>query len=74
MMEQTPSQSSINVQEKGVRDNLVLAIKSFGFERAGLHQPTPSCSVSSTLSDYVPDMTPFPGKSQKPQTSPPPLE
>ena len=40
-------------------------------ERAGLRRPTPSCSVSSTLSDYVPDMTPFPGKSQ---TAPPPLE
>ena len=43
-------------------------------ERAGLRRPTPSCSVFSTLSDYVPDMTPFPGKSQKPQIAPPPLE
>ena len=29
------------------------------FERADLRRPTPSCSVSSTLSDYVPDMAPF---------------
>ena len=36
-------------------------------ERAGLCQPTLSCSVSSTLSDYVPDMTPFPGKWKKPR-------
>lgn len=28
-------------------------------ERADLRRPTPSCSVSSTLSDYVPDMPPF---------------
>ena len=28
-------------------------------EGAGLHRPTPSCSVSSTLSDYVHDMPPF---------------
>ena len=28
-------------------------------ERADLRRPTPSCSVFSALSDYVPDMPPF---------------